>query len=81
MILMCAFIVFFSKSVNTYGSLFAYIVGSFIRLAGGENLIGLPPLIKYPWYDEAAGMQMFPFRTVAMILSMASLILVSLLTR
>ena len=71
----------FSKSVNTYGSLFAYIVGSFVRLAGGESLIGLPPLIKYPWYDEETGTQLFPFRTVAMLLSMTSLVLVSLLMR
>ena len=69
------------KSVNTYGSLFAYIVGMFVRLSGGENLIGLPPLIKYPWYDEEEEMQLFPFRTVAMLLSLSSLMLISLLTR
>ena len=69
------------KSVNTYGSLFAYIVGSFIRLAGGEPIIGLPPLIKYPGYDEKMAMQLFPFRTVAMLVSMASLVLVSLLMK
>ena len=77
------------QSVNTYGSLFAYIVGSFIRLAGGEPIIGLPPLIKYPWYQEGEvvdgvqelGMQLFPFRTVAMLLSMASLVLISLLMK
>ena len=53
----------------------------FVRLSGGESLIGLPPLIKYPWYDEGEKMQLFPFRTVAMLLSLTSLVLISLLAR
>ena len=73
-------VVHFKDSCNTYGSLSAYIVGSFVRLAGGENLIGLAPLIKYPGFDEESATQLFPFRTVAMLLSMFSLIAVSQLT-
>ncbi len=53
----------------------------FVRLAGGEKLIGMPPLIKYPWYDETEREQLFPFRTLAMLLSMSGLLLVSLLTK
>ena len=33
-------VVHFKDSVNTYGSLSAYVLGMFVRLAGGENLIG-----------------------------------------
>ena len=63
-------VVHFKDWVNTYGSLFAYCIGMFLRLGGGENLIHLPPLIKYPMYKEAEtegelGTQLFPFRTFA----------------
>ena len=78
-------VVHFKEWCNTYGSLSAYVLGMFIRLAGGENLIGMPALIHYPMYsyDEATGvgMQLFPFRTVAMVLSMITLLLVSALFR
>ncbi len=70
-------VVHFKEWCNTYGSLVAYLVGLFFRLAGGEKMIGLDPLIKYPWYDETSGDQLFPFRTMAMILSMISLLGVS----
>jgi high affinity choline transporter 7 len=50
------------------------------RLAGGEQLIGLPPLIKYPLFDEESGTQLFPFRTMSMILSMISLLGISQIT-
>jgi high affinity choline transporter 7 len=72
--------------VNTYGSLSAYIIGMFLRLAGGENLIGLPALIHYPLYKESEiegepGVQLFPFRTFAMLISMTTLISVSQLAK
>jgi len=73
-------VVHFKEWCNTYGSLFAYIVGLFFRLAGGEKMIHLPPLIKYPYYNEESGDQLFPFRTMSMILSMISLVGVSHLT-
>lgn len=73
-------VVHFKEWCNTYGSLVAYIVGLFFRLAGGEAMIGLAPLIKYPWFDDDDQVQLFPFRTMAMILSMISLLGVSQLT-
>ncbi len=92
----CFFNTFFPKIIctfqdwcNTYGSLSAYIVGMFIRLAGctvpefgifflkkiykhrsivfqtgGENLIHLPPLIKYPMYDEDSKTQVRNMRNL-----------------
>ncbi|KAL5015962.1 hypothetical protein ScPMuIL_005551 [Solemya velum] len=66
--------------VNTYGSVAGYIFGLFFRLAGGEPLLKLPPLIEYPWYTEADG-QLFPFKTLSMLITLVSLILVSLLTK
>jgi len=85
-------VVHFPKHCNTYGSLFAYCLGLVIRVSGGEALIGLPPLIHFPGFAEPSeeelieaaeenrrpfGTQLFPFRTIAMILSMISLVLVS----
>ena len=76
-------VVHFKSWVNTYGSLFAYCIGMFLRLGGGEPLIHLPPLIKYPLYTEVDGVptQKFPFRTFAMLVSMFSLIAISQLAR
>jgi len=72
------------KDVNTYGSIVAYIVGLILRITGGEELIGFPAAIKYPYYDETyangKGSQNFPFRTLAMIISFICLVSVSKLT-
>lgn len=73
-------VVHFKDWCNTYGSLCAYIIGMFFRLAGGEPLIHLPPLIKYPLYDEESKYQLFPFRTMSMVLSMSTLLGMSQLT-
>ena len=72
-------VVHFKDWVNTYGSFFAYCIGMFLRLGGGEPLIHLPALIHYPLWTEADG-QLFPFRTFAMVVSMISLLAVSALT-
>ncbi|KNC34473.1 High-affinity choline transporter 1 [Lucilia cuprina] len=74
-------VVHFKKHCNTYGSLAAYIIALFIRLSGGEALLGLPALIHFPGYDEENQTQLFPFRTMAMILSLITLILVSWWTK
>lgn len=65
---------------NTYGSLAGYILGLFFRLAGGEATLGVPILIKYPFYNEADG-QLFPFKTLCMLISMISILSVSFVTK
>ena len=65
------------EDVNTYGSIAAYIIGLFLRITGGEELIGFPAAFKYPWYDESTGSQNFPFRLLAMIISFITLVSVS----
>lgn len=75
--LLCAIYVPF---VNTYGSLAALIVGLILRLGGGEAVIGLKPFIKYPLFDENLNKQMFPFRTLAMAVSLVTLLVVSYIT-
>lgn len=64
--------------VNTYGSIVAYIVGLFLRVTGGEELIGFPALFKYPGYKDNS--QNFPFRTMSMLISFIFLLSVSWLT-
>ena len=49
------------------------------RFAGGEPMLGLSPIIKYPWYEN--GTQLFPFRTMSMLLSMVSLLGISHISR
>ena len=66
---------------NTYGSLAAYLVGMFFRITGGENIIGLEPLIEYPYYDADTKTQLFPFKTFTMLLVFATTITVSYMTK
>ncbi|KAL1139531.1 hypothetical protein AAG570_006514 [Ranatra chinensis] len=68
-------VVHFKHHCNTYGSLAAYIVAFLVRTSGGEPLMGLPALIHYPGWDGEK--QLFPFRTMAMLMSLVTLIFVS----
>lgn len=70
-------VVHFKHHCNTYGSLSAYCIALFIRLSGGEPILGLPALIHFPGYDEENNVQLFPFRTMAMLISLITLIGVS----
>lgn len=70
-------VVHFKEYCNTYGSLSAYIMAFIVRISGGEKMMGLSAWIHYPGYDEATDTQMFPFRTMAMLISLITLIGVS----
>lgn len=70
-------VIHFKNYCNTYGSLAAYIVGLIVRLSGGEGVIGLPAYVHYPGYDYVNNVQMFPFRTMAMLMSLMTLVGVS----
>lgn len=74
-------VVHFKDFCNTYGSLSAYIVAFVVRLSGGEQLLGLEPYIHYPGYDYVQNRQLFPFRTMAMLLSLFTLYSVSAFTK
>ncbi|CAG2164248.1 unnamed protein product [Oppiella nova] len=73
-------VVHYKERCNTYGSLSAYFVGFFLRALGGEAIMGLPPVIKYPFYDPELG-QLFPFRTFSMLMSFITLLGVSALSK
>lgn len=74
-------VVHFKDHCNTYGSLAAYIVAFFVRLSGGEPVMHLEPFIKFPGWDEATKTQLFPFRTMAMLMSLVTLVGVSRWTK
>lgn len=69
--------VHFKKHCNTYGSLASFLIAFFFRAAGGEDVLSLPALIEYPYYDEVEKVQLFPFRTLCMIISLVVLVAVS----
>ena len=71
--------VIYLRVSNTYGSLVGYIIGMFFRIAGGEPTLGIGVLIEFPYYSAANG-QLFPFKTLCMLMSFTSIVLVSYLT-
>uniref|UniRef100_A0A1B6E374 High-affinity choline transporter 1 n=5 Tax=Clastoptera arizonana TaxID=38151 RepID=A0A1B6E374_9HEMI len=72
-------VVHFKHHCNTYGSLSAYIIAFVVRLSGGEPQLGVPAFIHYPGWDGEK--QLFPFRTMAMLISLITLVFVSWLTK
>ncbi|XP_048763869.1 high-affinity choline transporter 1-like [Ostrea edulis] len=71
--------VIYLRASNTYGSLVGYIIGMFFRIAGGEPSLGIGVLIKFPYYSVNNG-QLFPFKTLCMLMSFTSIVFVSYLT-
>ena len=63
--------------LNRTGSIASIVVGVVLRVGGGEQGVGVPVFIKFPYFDERRQMQLFPFRTFAMLMSLAALIVVS----
>lgn len=72
-------VIYFGKT-NTYGSFTGFIVGILLRVLGGEPSLKIPVVIEYPYYDETDG-QLFPFRTLAMVCSFLTILVVSYLLR
>ncbi|KAG8453013.1 hypothetical protein GDO86_004718 [Hymenochirus boettgeri] len=74
--LVCAL---FVPGTNTYGSATGFLVGLIMRILGGEQILRIPPIIHYPWCTIIDGqyVQLFPFKTATMLISLATLILVS----
>ncbi|XP_061430988.1 high affinity choline transporter 1-like [Lethenteron reissneri] len=76
-------LVLFFQASNSYGLVVGFVLGLFVRLTGGEALLGLPALFHYPGYYEEGGLdyQMFPMKTLSMMVSLLSNIGVCYLTR
>ncbi|KAF2348984.1 Sodium/solute symporter [Trinorchestia longiramus] len=74
-------VVHFGKYINTYGSFVGFCIGFTVRLLGGEPYIHVPAVIHYPFFDYENGVQNFPFRTMAMLCSLFSIIVFSALAK
>jgi len=69
----------FLKRANRIGSAAGLVVSFVLRFGGGEPLLGIPTVIPYPMIEN--GVVLFPFRTLAMLCGLLTIILVSVLTR
>eukprot|EP00058_Branchiostoma_floridae_P026730 XP_002612221.1 hypothetical protein BRAFLDRAFT_269453 [Branchiostoma floridae] len=68
--------VLFVRFSNTYGSLAGFTVGLILRIAAGEPLLNMAPFVWYPYYSDDMG-QLFPFRTLAMLASLVTMVIIS----
>ncbi|XP_064458673.1 high-affinity choline transporter 1-like isoform X2 [Ornithodoros turicata] len=66
-------VVYFKDRTNAYGAVAAYIVAVVFRAVGGDSTLGIPVILKYPFFSEHDG-QRFPFKTFAMMMSFVTLI-------
>ena len=71
----------FIPFTNAYGSFAGYAVGAILRFGGGEPSLNIKPFIDYPYsrpsWDGENIEQLFPFKTVAMLCSFVTILLVS----
>lgn len=73
--LVCAL---FDPKSNVYGAASGFVVSAILRFGGGDQALSIPSFIDYPLTlgDEV----LFPFRTLAMLSGLVTIIVVSRLT-
>ncbi len=81
--LVCAL---FDAKANKYGAIAGFVVAAILRFGGGEATLGIPQFIDYYMVDglDGAGnplLVLLPFRTIAMLSGLVSIMLVSRLTQ
>ena len=83
--LVCAL---FDKKANIYGSIAGFAVAFILRFGGGDATLGIPVLIDYPVMDAVAEFKdgvrttvLFPFRTLAMVSGLVSILVLSRVSR
>ncbi|KAM8977666.1 high affinity choline transporter 1-like [Pelodytes ibericus] len=71
--------VLFIPRTNTYGSAASFLVGLVLRLLGGVESLQFPPVIRYPWciLRDGVHIQLFPFKTFTMLVTLLTLVAVS----
>lgn len=78
----------FDPKANKIGALAGLLIAAFLRFGGGDATLGIPVFLPYPITD--AGVEivegvrtsvLFPFRTLAMLAGLFSIIIVSRLTQ
>lgn len=78
----------FDSKANKYGAIAGLLVASILRFGGGDTTLGIPVFIPYPIIDASVevvdGVRnsvLFPFRTLAMLSGVFSIVIVSRLTQ
>lgn len=78
----------FDKKANKYGAMAGLFVAAVLRFGGGDATLGIPTFIDYPIIDAAEELVdgvrvqvLFPFRTLAMLSGLISILVVSRLTQ
>ena len=74
--LVCAL---FDKKANSIGAISGFAVSFILRFGGGEPTLNIPNIIPYPMMDGDT--VLFPFRTLAMVSGLLTIIIVSRLTQ
>lgn len=74
--LVCAL---FDPKANAPGVLAGFSVAFVLRFGGGDTTLGLPILLPYPMVED--GVVLFPYRSLAMLSGLATILLVSRLTQ
>lgn len=74
--LLCAL---FDPKANKAGALAGFLVAAFLRFGGGEAAFGIQPYLPYP--TDANGLILIPFKTIAMLSGLVTLVVVSRLTQ
>ena len=50
-----------------------FLSGLIVRLLSGEEVFSIPPIIKWPGFDEETETQRFPFKTTIMLINLCTL--------
>ena len=74
--LVCAL---FDAKANRTGALAGFAVAAVLRFGGGDATLGIPTMIPYPMIEE--GVVLFPFRTLAMVSGLLTIVIVSRMTQ
>ncbi len=70
----------YDRRANRIGSMAGFAVSFVMRFGGGEPILGIPALLPYPMID-AGGAVRFPFKTLTVLCSLTTIMVVSRLTR
>ncbi len=69
----------FDPKANRIGALSGFAVALILRIGGGDPTLGIPVLLPYPMIEE--GVVLFPFRTLAMVSGLLTMLIVSRTTQ
>ncbi|MEL6863343.1 MAG: sodium:solute symporter family protein [Bacteroidota bacterium] len=75
----CLFCALFDPKANVVGAAAGFGVAAFLRFGGGDPTLGLPIFLPYPMIED--GVVLFPFRSLAMLSGLLTIVGVSRLSQ